>query len=173
MSDVFYLRPIDPPATPEAVLDMARQSGGCFTLHKVDWEHSYLATDGARMLCWYRAPDAEAARNALKQLGSDMNAVWAGSVHDAAGALADANVAVERSFDEPVTFEAIQALEDSGAACLENHHVRFVRSFFSADRKRMVCLYHAPDAESVRLAQRQADMPVDRVWAFQSIDPRA
>jgi hypothetical protein len=28
------------------------------------------------------------------------------------------------------------------------------RSFFAADRKRMLCLYHAPDAESVRLVQR-------------------
>jgi hypothetical protein len=29
----------------------------------------------------------------------------------------------------------------------------------------MLCLYQAPDAESVRLAQHQANMPVDRVWA--------
>lgn len=74
-------------------------------------------------------------------------------------------VVVERSFDEPVEFAAIQALEDRGAWCLEEHRVRFVRTWFSKDRRRMVCLYEAPDAESVRIAQRKAGMPLDRVWS--------
>ena len=96
---------------------------------------------------------------------------WAGTVHDspAEGAPpADAaNVAVERSFEAPVTLEEIQAIEDAGASCLEARDVAFVRTFFSRDRKRMVCLYRAPDAEAVREAQRGAKMPVDAVWSFQ------
>lgn len=175
MSDVFYLRPLDPPATPEAVLAMGAESGSCFDLHRVDWAESFLATDGARMLCRYRAPDAESARLALKQLGSDMNAVWAGSVFTAENVdnetLTNATVLVERSWDQPVELADIQAIEVAGAWCLENHHVTFLRSFFATDHKHMVCLYAAPDAESVRLAQRQAEMPVDRVWSFQHIVP--
>jgi len=34
----------------------------------------------------------------------------------------------------------------------------------------MICMYHAPDAESVRLAQRQAGMPIDDVWAFEGVN---
>jgi hypothetical protein len=49
--------------------------------------------------------------------------------------------------------------------------VKFARTFFSADRRRMVCLYQAPDAESVRLAQREAAMPLDAVWAFERLGP--
>lgn len=175
MSDVFYLRPLEPPATVEAVFAMAAESGSCFDLHRVDWTESFLATDGGRMLCHYRAPDAESARVALKQLGSDLNAVWTGAESTAessdAEAGASANVLVERSWDAPVELADIQALEEAGAWCLESHHVTYLRSFFSADRKRMVCLYAAPDAESVRLAQREAKMPVDRVWTFQHIVP--
>ena len=78
---------------------------------------------------------------------------------------------VERSWDQPVTLEEIQAVEDAGAWCLETHNVKFVRTFFALDRKRMLCLYQAPDAESVRLAQRQAEMPVDSVWACQPVRP--
>jgi hypothetical protein len=74
-------------------------------------------------------------------------------------------VVVERSFDAPASMDELQAREDAAAWCLEQHRVQFVRSLFSADRRRMVCLYRAPDAESVRLAQAQAGMPVDRVWA--------
>ena len=175
MSDVFYLRSMADVVTEEDVFAMAAGAGGCFDMHKVEWEQSFLAHDGQRMLCWYRAPDAESARMALQQLGSDMNTVWPGTVHDAADpdapTMADANVLVERSWDEPVTMEEIQALEDAGAWCLETHRVKFVRTFFSTDRTRMACLYKAPDAESVRLAQRQAEMPVDVVWAFQPIRP--
>ena len=38
--------------------------------------------------------------------------------------------------------------------------------YLSADRKRTISLYQAPDAESVRLALQAASVPVERVWAF-------
>lgn len=177
MSDVFYLRPMEPAVTPADVRVMAEGAGSCLNLHKVDWEQSFLAPNGERLLCWYIAPDAESARLALQQLGSNMNDVWAGTIHDALGAdaptPAEANVLVERSWDEPVSIEEIQAIEEAGAWCLDTHRVTFVRTFFSRSCKRMVCLYRAPDAESVRLAQREAEMPVDRVWAFQPVRPDA
>jgi hypothetical protein len=73
-------------------------------------------------------------------------------------------VVVERSFVEPVAFETIQAIEVRSAWCLEAHGVTFSRTFFSHDRRRMVCVYEAPDAESVRLAQQKAGMPFERAW---------
>ena len=104
MSDVFYLRPIVPAITPADVIEMSRHAGGCFGLHRVDWVRSFLSGDGGRMLCWYRAPDAESARIALRQLGSDMEKVWAGSVRsladdDAARDDSLPRVAAEYAFD--------------------------------------------------------------------------
>ena len=74
-------------------------------------------------------------------------------------------VVVERRFGEPAVFARLQAIEDRSAWCLEAHHVRFLRSYFSRDRRRMVCLYEAPDAESVRHAQETAGLPFERAWA--------
>jgi len=74
-------------------------------------------------------------------------------------------VVVERSFRAPVAFEDVQAAEERAAGCLEAHGVRFLRTYFSRDRRRMVCLYEAPDAESVRLAQEKAGLPFERAWA--------
>lgn len=74
-------------------------------------------------------------------------------------------IMVERTFGEPVAFEEIQAIEDAGAWCLEAHGVTFLKTYFSRDRRRMLCLYTAPDAESVRLAERQAGVPFDRAWS--------
>ncbi len=175
MTDIFLQRTFDPPLTVDDVYAIARQSGGCFGIYQVEWRRSLLSIDGRRMLCWFRGPDAQAARNALRQTGADASMLWPGTVHDApdlaAGNGGAANVLVERTFDRPVTIEEIQAIEDAGAWCLETHRVKFVRTFFSLDRKRMICLYRAPDAESVRLAQREAEVPLDRVWAFQQVEP--
>jgi hypothetical protein len=73
-------------------------------------------------------------------------------------------VVVERAFPQPVAFGEIQAVEDRGAWCLEAHGVRFLRSYFSRDRRRMICLYEAPDAEAVRLAQERAGVPFEKAW---------
>ncbi len=80
---------------------------------------------------------------------------------------------VERSFAAPVALEDVQAVEDAGRWCLDTRGVQFVRTFFSGDRRRMICLYSAPDAQAVRDAQREAGMPVDRVWAFARIGPES
>jgi len=80
-------------------------------------------------------------------------------------------VLVERRFAEPVSFEEIQALETAGAWCLQSYNVRFLQTLFSRDRKRMLCLYEAPDAEAVRLAESQAEVPYDRAWTCQRLKP--
>lgn len=73
-------------------------------------------------------------------------------------------VIVERVFDEPISYEELQAREEANAWCLEAYNVTYLRTYVSADSKRMICLFEAPDAESVRAANRQAGLPFDKVW---------
>ncbi|QTF90934.1 DUF4242 domain-containing protein [Halomonas sp. BM-2019] len=173
MIDVFLERRLARPVAPDLVRSMTLAAQGCFDLHHLAWQGSLLARDGRRLLCHFQAPDLESARLGLRRAGADVGSLWAGTLHDAPGlepaALAEANVVVERRFAAPVSVAAIQALEDAGAACLQHHRVRFLRTLYAADRRRMHCLYRAPDAESVRLAQHQAGMPVTRIWACQRI----
>ncbi len=154
---------------------MARDSSDCFDLHRVEWEESFLSVDRTRLLCHYQAPDTESVRTALRSLDADMRIHWPGTVHDAPDRTPDeilgANVIVHRVFEEPVALEDLQAIEDENIQCLETHRVRFMRTFFATDRRRMACLYTAPDAESVRIAQRQATMPFDSIWAFRRMSP--
>jgi hypothetical protein len=122
------------------------------------------------MVCSFTAPDAESARAALRRTGADVARLWASSVH-AAPSPVSPNVLVERSLPEPGTFERLHALEDERRWCLDQHRVRWSRSYLSADGQRMLCLYEAPDAESVRVAQREAGLPVERLWAFRKLGP--
>ena len=73
-------------------------------------------------------------------------------------------VVVERTFEQPVEVEALQESEKRAQWCLELHNVTFVQSYISPDRRRMICIYKGPDAESVRLANSTARLPFDRVW---------
>jgi len=175
MNDILVERHWDRPLTDADIQAMLESTGGCLAAHRCGWHGSLLSADGHELFCHFTGPDAESVRIALHEAGSPRGSVWTGTVHDAPGAtesaLVQANVLVSRRFGEPAVLAEIQAIEDAGGGCLEAHRVRFVRTFFSSDRRRMVCLYHAPDAESVRMAQREAGMPVERVWAFRQFRP--
>jgi hypothetical protein len=162
MSDVFYLRPVEPAATPADVLAMAQEAGGCFNLHRVDWKVSFLAGKGNRMMCWYQAPDAESARLALRQLGSDMNAVWAGQVTlvEDEAEIENGNVVLEEAWEEPQ--DGLGHVEPPVGA-------RLLTSIWSNDRKRRVSLLAAPKPEeTVALIEDQVG---HSAWLCQTVDP--
>jgi uncharacterized protein DUF4242 len=175
MADVFLEREFDPPITPSDL--HAAWLGGvdCLRLHRVEWKGSLLSADGRKLVCHFQAPDAESARIALRTGGADIRRLWPGTIHNAPNLVSfaadSANVLVRRSFAEPISLAEIQAREEAGAWCLEVRHVKLVRSYFSADRQRMLCLYRAPDAESVREAQRYAGIPVEDAWGFAALLP--
>lgn len=73
-------------------------------------------------------------------------------------------IIVERTFEPPLTQEDLDAVEARMAPCLEIYGVRWIRSSWSEDRRRMICEYDAPDAESVRAVQHEAQARFDRVW---------
>lgn len=73
-------------------------------------------------------------------------------------------IIVERSFKTPLTEEELKAIEDRMAPCLELYRVRWIRSYWSADRRRMICEYEAADAASVKAVQREAQARFDHVW---------
>jgi hypothetical protein len=175
MTDLFLEREWSERLTPAEVIDMGENLPDCFDLYRVQWQESMLSMDGSRLVCRFSGPDAESVRLALRQAEADLTMHWPGTVHDAPELKPDdlraANVVVERKFDDPTAIADVQAQEDDNIGCLETHGVKFVRTFFSLDLRRMICLYLAPDAESVRIAQRQANMPVDKVWAGRHLDP--
>ena len=74
-------------------------------------------------------------------------------------------VIVERSFEAPFTQDDLDAVEARMAPCLDLYNVRWIRSYWSADRLRMICEYEAADLASVRNVQREAGARFERAWA--------
>lgn len=79
-------------------------------------------------------------------------------------------VIVERKLAEQADFDELQAQEDAVAWCLEQYRIKFVRSYFSKDRSRMICEYDAPDAEAVRTVQQTSGLPYERIWTARVFD---
>ena len=178
MSVVILERRFDPPLTLAELAAMKDQAGWCLEQHRVEHRTSLLARDGRLSLCAFEAPDAEAVRSVVRQVGGPVGRAWAATVyaspdHPPRAPLVGPEgtlVVVDRSFPEPVSFVALQEREDRGAWCLAQHRVRFLRTFLATDSKRMICVYRAPDAESVRLAQREAGMPFEAVWPVEAFE---
>jgi hypothetical protein len=72
---------------------------------------------------------------------------------------------VERAFPQPVTAADIAEMVRSSAWCLEMHRVTRVVTHIAREGRRGMCVFIAPDAESVRKANATARLPVERVWA--------
>lgn len=168
LTQLVLERRFDPPLKKQDVIDIANSGAWCFQQYQVDWLGSMLSDDGSKMICRFEGRDTETIRQALARIDADLSVFWRGTVHEA-DTSSQPNVVVERSFSAPVAIEDIQQKENASQWCLDAHQVRFVRTFFSTDRMRMLCLYSAPDTEAVLAAQRKADMPLDAAWSFEEI----
>lgn len=78
-------------------------------------------------------------------------------------------VLVERRFDAPLTETELGALRHTSERCMQLHRVRWEETFLASDGSRMLCRFSAPDVESVRMALRQAKVPVDAVWSYRPL----
>ena len=80
---------------------------------------------------------------------------------------------VERDFGEPVPESALSATLERLGPCLDQYGLRWLQSYVSEDKTRMTCVFEAPDAESVRAANRSAEAHFDRVWRAEVIGPES
>jgi hypothetical protein len=177
MTFVVAERTFPAPQTVDLVQQGIRDAGGCNALYSITHLGSLLGPDGRQVVCFYRAPDAEVVRSSSHRQGTPYDRVWSATLHGqgpdpvTAWALPQGTddtpsetVLVSRAFEAPVVLEDLQAQEDAQAWCLQSHRVRFLQSLVSLDRRRMLCLYAAPDAEAVRHAQRGAGLPFEQIW---------
>jgi hypothetical protein len=152
---------------PVAFADIqAKEDAGqwCLDSHRVRFVFSLFARDRKRMVCLYQAPDAEAVRAAQRTLAMPVASVWAATALMPDRALGAEAIVVERAVPSPITIDQVRAMEQASAWCFEAHRVEPLQTYLSADHMKALCVFRAPDAESVRLANREAALPVASVW---------
>ena len=168
----------DPPLGREAL----ERAAGFHRPHvedrSIEWREALLDTHGHRMLCRFEAPCAAALRQALADQGTQIRALWAGTIRvaswppqrwSAPPSTAEIPVLAECSFDGRGAVDDVHGLEAACAWCFEAHRVRLVRMLVSHDLDRVVYLCRAPDVESLRSALRYAGAGLDAVWAYRAV----
>jgi hypothetical protein len=78
---------------------------------------------------------------------------------------------LEKEFDGPLTPAVHDGESELLEPCLEAHGVRWLRSYISLDRRRMICEFEAADSEAVRSSFRSAGVNFTRVWAAEQYFP--
>jgi Nickel responsive protein SCO4226-like len=71
---------------------------------------------------------------------------------------------LEHTFDSAVTEDILNDNAKRMDRCLEAYGARWMRSYLSKDRKRMICEFEAADAEQIRASARAAGVAFDRCW---------
>ena len=74
ISDVFVV--CAPAALAPGFADCVGPLTDCMRLHRVHWQEARLSDDGKRLVCRFRAPDAESVRTALRGAGVTFDSVW-------------------------------------------------------------------------------------------------
>jgi hypothetical protein len=73
---------------------------------------------------------------------------------------------VEERFEPAIDAAGLNPYGDALSPCLKTYQVKWVSSFVARDGSQCVCVYEASDAESVRRAYREAEVPFQfKVWA--------
>jgi len=175
MSCVVVERVWEEPAESAAIRAIEDRGARCLEIHSVRFLQSYVSTDARRMICLYEAPDAESVRAAQRQAGMPVTRVWTATLVERrpvhalpSEGRASGNrelVVVERTLPEPLDDATNAAIAARMEGCMELHGVDYLRAHVALDGRRMVCIFRAPDAESVRLANRQAGAPFDCAWS--------
>ena len=81
-------------------------------------------------------------------------------------------IVVERHLDTPLDLTHLKEHRGTLVSCMQAYDVSLQHSYVSPDGKRMICIYRAPDAESVRQALRRGGvLPFDIAWKAQMVRP--
>ena len=73
-------------------------------------------------------------------------------------------IIVQEVFEPPVDVTKENPYAGKLSPCLPVEGVTWLASYVANDGTRCVCVYDAPDAESVRRAYRKAGVPFENAW---------
>ncbi|MDX2272787.1 MAG: DUF4242 domain-containing protein [Cyanobacteriota bacterium] len=80
-------------------------------------------------------------------------------------------VIVETVTEQILTDELLASADRQITPCIQARNATWRYSLLSSDRHRMICIYDAPDAESIRDAYRRGGLASSRAWAGYVIQP--
>jgi hypothetical protein len=72
----------DPPVTADQLQKQSFALGDCLQVRGIEHIRSWVASDGRRGVCEYRAADAESVRDAYRAAGVACSAIWSATLFE-------------------------------------------------------------------------------------------
>lgn len=172
MVRVVVERLFEQPQTFAALQAKEDAAQSCLTAWRVRFLYSYLSRDGLRMVCLYKAPDAEAVRQAQKTADLPYTHVYTcqGVVDEQPERPAGYSLVVAQRALPGLSRAEVEVLAQDAAGCMQRMRLVHFGAFLSLDGSRMVCVYYTPDLDSVRRANREASLPYEQLWLAERFD---
>lgn len=155
----------------------ALMCGPCFEIYNVFWEDCLLSEDGRGMLCWFKGPDAESVRVALRNQGLQADRVWSGIVQQAFGgppiSTTGVNLVVEIQNDHTIRFQQDLTKSTPAAKCPRLANAWLECAIISLDGQRQLCLFRAEAVDQIseltRLDCNKQRLGLAKVWTSRSL----
>jgi hypothetical protein len=194
VADFYLERALATPFTAIAERSLWKRLQSCAHAHPVRWHECLVDGDRQRIVWRVEAEDLPAARAAALCSGVESDANWLSAVPwaEAPPAVVEAHagtgagtrvgtrcgthaglidVLAECRRDAPIDIDRLVRDRNMCDWCLDTLRVEAGPLATSADGRRVVAFFRAPDAEAVRNAHRYATIPFDRVTAVRRLDP--
>jgi hypothetical protein len=130
---------------------------------------SYLSLDGKAMVSVYDAGDVESVRETQRIAGISFARIWRAFVMARGEAVCAppgrSTVIVERGAVPGLRKEQLPGLMTARKSCFQTNGVELLCSYLAEDASRIICIFSALDAEAVRRANREGELPFTRAWA--------
>jgi acetone monooxygenase len=147
---------------------------GCLDIHRVEWIRAYLALDGSRLLCWFKAHDAESVRLVLRHQGWPGAMVWPVEIAASDEAVAVAGCAARTVVElapQPGDENDVTAAARDYTNALRGVGLELARSFASTDGTRPTLVVATDDESAVAASLELAQVAAAAAWACVEFDP--
>jgi hypothetical protein len=184
--DFYVEQAFAAPLTTAAERSLAGRLIACCNEHGARLRDLLVDAEHQRIVCRVEAHDLERARSAISSSGLEPDGTWLAEIPgppppriDVYSAKASAettrfvDVIAECRRATPIDATSIEWARQACKWCLDTFRVRPGPLVISADGRRVLAFFRAPDAEAVRACYRQASVPFDRVVALRRIEQAA
>ena len=136
---------------------------------RVQLRYAVLARDGSRSVSVYEAPEPALVRAAHDDAGVPWERVWQALILTGRG-VSDLHqrrerVMVQRAMPDAATLDQYKALSAGAADCMRRHRASLLEAYLSEDGLFGLCHFEGIDAESVRRANLESQLPFTRAWS--------
>jgi hypothetical protein len=174
MSLVIVETQYDDPPTFDQLNEEEERLAPQLNARQTTWRYSLLSDDHHRMICTYEAPDAETVRTGHEAANAFFDRIWTGELLELGTSQTQPSTTARIVME--ATYPALSQGEwnEIKGKLLNNfseQRIECLKIYRSLDRTTAIWELHAPDVQTVQSVQQQANVPCDRIWSAELVNP--